>query len=45
MNYLVYEHYLDLSKKQSVKEFVDWFRSKYNTVDILINNAGISALP
>lgn len=36
---------LDLSSLASIKEFVKTFLSKYDKLNILINNAGIMALP
>jgi NAD(P)-dependent dehydrogenase (short-subunit alcohol dehydrogenase family) len=36
---------LDLSKLSSVKEFADSFSTKYKSLDILILNAGIMAVP
>jgi NAD(P)-dependent dehydrogenase (short-subunit alcohol dehydrogenase family) len=36
---------LDLSSLDSIRVFTDGFLSKYNALDILINNAGIMACP
>ena len=36
---------LDLSNLISVRSFTDWFKEKFNQLDILINNAGIMASP
>ncbi len=36
---------LDLSSFQSVKDFVANFSAKYSTLDVLVNNAGIMAVP
>ena len=32
---------MDLQSSQSVSEFVSWFNSKYQQLDVLLNNAGI----
>ena len=37
--------YLDLSSLESVRNFVKEFLSKYSKLNILINNAGVMALP
>jgi len=36
---------LDLNDLNSVKQFATTFNSKYDKIDILLNNAGIMALP
>ena len=36
---------LDLTDMQSIREFVEEFKSKYQKLNILINNAGIMAVP
>jgi NAD(P)-dependent dehydrogenase (short-subunit alcohol dehydrogenase family) len=36
---------LDLSSFESIRRFVELFRGKFDHVDVLINNAGIMALP
>jgi len=36
---------LDLDDLSSVKRFADEFKAKYNKLDVLVNNAGIMALP
>ena len=36
---------LDLNDLASVRDFAENFNSKYDKIDILLNNAGIMALP
>ena len=38
-------HTLDLGSKDSIKAFAEWFNASYDQLDILINNAGIMAVP
>ena len=36
---------LDLSDPESIREFADWYGSKHDSLDLLINNAGIMTPP
>ena len=36
---------LDLNDLENVKKFADEFKKRFNRLDILLNNAGIMALP
>lgn len=36
---------MDLSKRESINQFTNTIKTKYNKINILINNAGISAIP
>jgi len=36
---------LDLGNQVSIIEFVKEFKSKYNRLDVLLNNGGIMSLP
>jgi len=38
----LFYHPLDLTSAQSTTEFIDWFKPKFTTYDILINNAAIN---
>lgn len=40
-NERIHAHVLDLQSAQSVSEFSAWFKSHYNRLDVLLNNAGI----
>ena len=40
-NYKIDSMYLDLSDMNSVRDFVEKFKAKYQRLDILINNAGL----
>jgi carbonyl reductase 1/carbonyl reductase 3 len=37
----LFYHQLDITSAQSTSEFIDWFKPKFTTFDILINNAAI----
>ncbi len=37
--------HLDLANQQSVRQFTDAFKAKYDRLDLLINNAGIMMVP
>ena len=37
--------HLDLSLIESIEEFVEEFKSKFDKLDMLVNNAGIMAAP
>jgi NAD(P)-dependent dehydrogenase (short-subunit alcohol dehydrogenase family) len=36
--------YLDLSSRESIDKFAEEIKAKYNTINILVNNAGVSSL-
>jgi protochlorophyllide reductase len=36
---------LDLASLTSVADFATWFQSRYNRLDVLLNNAGVMAIP
>ena len=36
---------LDLASQESVRQFADEFKAKYDRLDLLINNAGIMMVP
>ena len=38
------KHNLDFNKEESIREFVNYIKSEYNHVDILINNIGINII-
>jgi len=44
-NVILYPHSVDLSKRDTIKSFVKWFQKQFDKLDILINCAGIMALP
>jgi NAD(P)-dependent dehydrogenase (short-subunit alcohol dehydrogenase family) len=44
-NEFVEAYFLELDSFKSIREFVDAFKEKHDSLDILINNAGIMACP
>ncbi|NIK68366.1 SDR family NAD(P)-dependent oxidoreductase [Paenibacillus sp. BK720] len=44
-NVELYPEEMDLSKRETVEAFGRWFQSRYDKLDILINSAGIMAIP
>ncbi|MEG9295017.1 SDR family NAD(P)-dependent oxidoreductase [Mangrovibacillus sp. Mu-81] len=44
-NVELYPAEMDLSKRETIEIFVQWFQKKYEKLDILINSAGIMAIP
>ncbi|WP_078380559.1 SDR family NAD(P)-dependent oxidoreductase [Sutcliffiella halmapala] len=43
-NVILYPKEMDLSKRDTIKSFVNWFQKQFDKLDILINCAGIMAL-
>lgn len=37
-------HKMDVTKETEVKKAVDWFLEKVNSIDVLVNNAGVSTM-
>ena len=37
-----YYHQLDITKEDSIKQFVEWIKEKFGKVDYLVNNAGVA---
>lgn len=44
-NVVLYPVEMDLSKRETIESFVNWFQEHHNKLDILINSAGIMAIP
>lgn len=40
----VFWHKMDVTKETEVKKAVDWFLEKINSIDVLVNNAGVSTM-
>lgn len=37
----IFYHQLDVTKKESIKNFVDWAKASFDKIDVLVNNAGV----
>ncbi|MCM3714957.1 SDR family NAD(P)-dependent oxidoreductase [Alkalihalobacillus oceani] len=44
-NIVLYETEMDLSKRETIERFVKWFQNHYTALHLLINCAGIMAIP